>query len=467
MFLKNSVCVNMRIISLCLNPLLVVCSSLRGNEGTHEELNSSGVSTVAESKIQEEDPDIELGQQFSTTTEEIADDNTTVASELTHEGGNSSGVSTAGESKIQEEDPDIELGQQFSTTTDEIADDNTTVASELEQKSDLQIGAEESQNTQTFVTHDGESIVYRIWEPVGSDPKAVVYIVHGMAEHSGRYDPFARQMVEQLGVRVISPDQRGHGLTSTKQGRDDEKLGEFRKGSNAQHKNAISLMGHDINELIYGTYQDLPVIVFGHSMGSVVARTALRIAEPRMGGIVKGLILSGVPTAPHWLELYPLHAVANIVKSTGLGHELVQRTFTHFKFDAPVRSRAKDPELPVNCFVSSDLEECKKFNEDPYTNHLVDAEILFSIVKTLAELEKATYFGPPSVDVLFVTGREDPVASFGTSARSDADRMIKAGHQVTELYLSRSRHEFLREKEPIRKEGTNQVIAWIRSKLDL
>ena len=288
-----------------------------------------------------------------------------------------------------------------------------------------------------------------------------------MAEHSGRYDAFAQRIVNELGVQVIAPDQRGHGLTSTNMGTEDHKLGEFRKGESAAHPNAISLMGSDINELISATHDGLPVIVFGHSMGSVVARTALQLADPKMGEIVKGLVLSGVPTAPHWLEMYPLRVVADLVKSTGVGHEIVQRTFTRFKFDQPVRKRTNNKDLPVNCFVSSDLEECKIFNEDPYTNHLVDAEILFSIATTLADLEKATYFGPPSIDVLFVTGREDPVASFGATAREDAERMMKAGHQVTEIYLSRSRHEFLRETPATREEGIGLVIAWMKTKLNL
>jgi len=319
----------------------------------------------------------------------------------------------------------------------------------------------------SFKTDDDESIVFRSWEPKNGDPKAVVYIVHGMAEHSGRYSAFAQQLVEVLDVKVIAPDQRGHGLTSTLMGTAEHDLGRFRKSQSSATSNAISIMGNDISALIFATHKGLPVIVFGHSMGSVVARTALQQADPKIGQFVKGLVLSGVPRAPHWLEMYPLSMLANLVKTIGLGHEFAQRTFTHYKLDVPTRKKANMQDLPVNCFVSSDLEECEIFNKDPYTNHLVDLEILFSFATTLAELEKATYFGPNSIDVLFITGREDPVAAFGATARDDADRMIKAGHQVTEIFLSRSRHEFLHEQPPTRKEGTAQVIAWIRTKLDL
>lgn len=320
--------------------------------------------------------------------------------------------------------------------------------------------------TSGFVTNDGERIAFRRWNP-DVEPRAVVYIVHGMAEHSGRYDPFARELVSSLGVRVIALDQRGHGLTSTHGGTMEDRLGQFRKGEKVPHPNAITIMGHDVCDLILATHEGLPVILFGHSMGSVVARTALIVANDEVSRIVKGLILSGVPSAPHWLEMYPLHALAAVVKSTGLGHALVQRTFTKLKFDFPVKQKTKDMTLPENCFVSSDPAECELFNSDPYTNHLVDPEILFSIVVTLADLEKTTYFGSPKIDVLFITGRDDAVAKFGDTARADADRMTKAGHQVTEIYFSGARHEVLRERAPVRRESTAQMVAWIRTKLDL
>jgi alpha-beta hydrolase superfamily lysophospholipase len=226
-------------------------------------------------------------------------------------------------------------------------------------------------------------------------------------------------------------------------------------------------MGQDVDELILATHDNLPVIIFGHSMGSVVARTALQVSDQILHPLIKGLVLSGVPATPHWTEKYMLHGVASLIQTTGLGHALVQRVFTQLKFDYPVRRKFRAVELPENCWISSDLEECKIFNEDPYTNHLVAPEILLSIVNTLIDLEKATYFGPKSVDVMLITGRDDPVASFGDAARAAADRMSKAGHRVTEVYVGGARHEILRETASLRQEGVGQVIAWIRTKLGL
>ena len=308
-----------------------------------------------------------------------------------------------------------------------------------------------------FVATDGVTLAYRSWP--AEKPRGMMYVVHGMAEHSGRYADFAVELARDLGLTVIGIDQRAHGLTA------GAALGVFAKGDH-HHSDAISVMGHDILELISVTNKNqLPVILFGHSMGSVIARSAMKQAGSGIAKLIKGLVLSGVPTGPHWRELYPVRMAGEVVKRTGVGHDLIQRAYTKLWFDQPVRTKLSDGSLPDNCFVSSDPEECRIFTRDPLTNHLVDPEILVSVALNLRELERATSFGSRDIPVLFVTGRDDPVARFGATARADADRMIKAGHHVSEIYLSGARHEFLHEKERVRREGVGLVKAWIFSQL--
>ncbi|MDQ0338777.1 alpha-beta hydrolase superfamily lysophospholipase [Caldalkalibacillus uzonensis] len=74
-----------------------------------------------------------------------------------------------------------------------------------------------SANTFTFITQDGVEIVARRWAPDQVQPKAVVQIAHGMAEHIQRYDNFARHLVKHH-FAVYGNDHRGHGLTGQKMG---------------------------------------------------------------------------------------------------------------------------------------------------------------------------------------------------------------------------------------------------------
>ncbi|MBQ7164546.1 MAG: alpha/beta hydrolase, partial [Clostridia bacterium] len=62
-----------------------------------------------------------------------------------------------------------------------------------------------------FTSFDGKKISVREWNEVSS-PKGVIQISHGMAEHSGRYDIFAREM-NARGYIVFADDHRAHGLT--------------------------------------------------------------------------------------------------------------------------------------------------------------------------------------------------------------------------------------------------------------
>ena len=62
-----------------------------------------------------------------------------------------------------------------------------------------------------FKSFDGKEIFVREWLDV-KEPKAVVQIVHGMTEHSERYDAFAR-FLNGRGYAVVADDHRGHGYT--------------------------------------------------------------------------------------------------------------------------------------------------------------------------------------------------------------------------------------------------------------
>ena len=58
---------------------------------------------------------------------------------------------------------------------------------------------------------DGARLFLRRWRT--ASPKAIVHIVHGMAEHSLRYDRLARRLGQE-GIEVWAADQRGHGETA-------------------------------------------------------------------------------------------------------------------------------------------------------------------------------------------------------------------------------------------------------------
>jgi alpha-beta hydrolase superfamily lysophospholipase len=297
-----------------------------------------------------------------------------------------------------------------------------------------------------------------------------MYIVHGMSEHSSRYHSFATDIATRLKINVIGNDHRGHGMTSCPDGLLTN-LGVFEKRSAAESMDPLTVMAHDTLNVISSREmdRDLPIILFGHSMGSIVARLILRHADRSIQTQVRSVILSGVPTPVSGYEYYPLMGIGRAIKlARGIGHEFVQKNFVTGKFDKSVVEKT-GIDLGLNGFVSSDPQSVHAYNADPFCGHLVDVDILMSIAKNLGLLKDAKKFFEPLGDLklkfLLISGRHDPVCEFGKTAASVAAQMALIGHSVTELYLSNCRHEFLNEITDIRDAGVNQIVAWLGTSL--
>ena len=102
------------------------------------------------------------------------------------------------------------------------------------------------------------------WMPEG-EPKAVFQIVHGIAEVAERYDAFA-QVLAQRGFVVVADDHMGHG-ESVGEG---DTNGYFTGGWFSAVADSYHLL-----ELTKAEFPNLPYVLFGHSMGSFMARTIL------------------------------------------------------------------------------------------------------------------------------------------------------------------------------------------------
>ena len=106
--------------------------------------------------------------------------------------------------------------------------------------------------TAQVMVGDGIGLMVRHW--TCSEPKADVLILHGLGEHSGRYEHVGDFLVD-AGYEVTSFDLRGHGAS----GGDRVDIGAF-----AEFLDDVELM-------VAETRTDRPLIVYGHSMGGLIA----------------------------------------------------------------------------------------------------------------------------------------------------------------------------------------------------
>jgi alpha-beta hydrolase superfamily lysophospholipase len=111
----------------------------------------------------------------------------------------------------------------------------------------------------TFTASDGENIAVQDWPwPQAGTPRGMVLIVHGLGEHAGRYDPLAKRLT-QWGFAVRSYDQYGHGESDGVRG-----------GLPTTNR-----LLDDLTDLVESSYRragpGVPLVLFGHSMGGLVA----------------------------------------------------------------------------------------------------------------------------------------------------------------------------------------------------
>lgn len=126
----------------------------------------------------------------------------------------------------------------------------------------------------TYLTHDGLKLFLQAWIP--ETPKASLFLVHGLGEHSGRYAPLVDRLIKE-GIAVFTFDGRGHGKSVS------VKPDAFFESYEDYLKDVDALFGK-----VQSYFPDLPVFLYGHSMGGgLVAAFAIR-NRPK----VKGVILS-------------------------------------------------------------------------------------------------------------------------------------------------------------------------------
>jgi alpha-beta hydrolase superfamily lysophospholipase len=122
-----------------------------------------------------------------------------------------------------------------------------------------------------LLSKDGTPLHGIIW--TCPNPKAIICIVHGLGEHSGRYSHVAEHFTSN-DVAVFAYDQRGHGLSGGKRG----------------HTPSYDILLDDVEELLKEarvTHNDLPIFLYGHSFGgNVVTNYALIRSTNELCGLI-------------------------------------------------------------------------------------------------------------------------------------------------------------------------------------
>ncbi len=295
---------------------------------------------------------------------------------------------------------------------------------------------------------DGTSLHTYRWLPDGP-PRAVVQIVHGMAEHAARYERFAEALTG-AGYAVYAHDQRGHGQTAAEA---DHGIFAERDGWSV-----VIADVRTVTEFAQAEHPGLPVVLFGHSMGSFVSRAYTALHGARLAG----LVLSGTGGNPG-----PLAAVGKAVAGVqarvrGRRHQsglMTKLTFGQYN------ARFKPARTEFD-WLSRDEAEVDAYIADPLCGNVFSAAFYADLLGGLQQINRSAAFAavPRDLPVLVFSGSADPVGAGGKGVREVAEAYRSAGvSDVTMRLYPDARHELLNETN--RDEVTADILAWLDERL--
>ncbi len=295
---------------------------------------------------------------------------------------------------------------------------------------------------------DGEKVSCYRW--LIESPRAVVHIAHGMGEHARRYDRLA-EALNAAGFSVYANDHRGHGETGAGQ------LGHM----GGDGWNRVVADAYELNRRISGTHPDLPRVLLGHSMGSMISQLYIT----RHGASIDALVLSGTPGFRRGFASV-LGRVVAAVERRRLGPEASSEVMQKLLFgDANKPFDAPD----ANGFewLSRDAAEVQKYVDDDAcgfvltTGSLVDMFAASDVVQRPDVLAKI----PKALPVYVMSGTADPVHR----ERKGVQTMLQAFYDqglgdITVKWYDEGRHEMFNETN--RDEVTADLVEWLNAKVN-
>ncbi len=288
------------------------------------------------------------------------------------------------------------------------------------------------------------NIYARSWAPEDKDDvKAIFQIAHGMAEHGERYEDFAEELCEH-GYAVFINDHVGHGKSVAR----DDDLGYF--GEKDGWMDFITDC-RSLTDIAREEYPEKPVIFFGHSMGSFIARSYTAKYND-----IKAAIYCGT-SGKNPASGIAIKLASFIAKSKGSRHK---SEFINKVAFGTYNSKIKDAKTPFD-WLSRDEEQVEKYMEDKYCGFLFTAVGYRDLFSLLHSVSGKDWYKQLSTDlpILVVSGDMDPVGDYAKGIEQVVEDLKDTGHNVTLKLFENARHEILNE---IDNDDVEEYIAeWV------
>lgn len=290
---------------------------------------------------------------------------------------------------------------------------------------------------------DGQDVFLKKWMHDKSEPRAIIQIAHGLAEHSGRYQAFASFLLSH-DYFVYANDHRGHGRTGENMG----PMGYY-ADTNGFERAVEDLKS--INDQIHHDYPDVPVFMLGHSMGSFLTRRFIQ----QYSGLVNGAIISGTGAGKGLIgKIGRLIAKWEIKKHGAKAESPLLDKLSFGRFNKGLTG-------PGN-WLSRDPESVRAYQDDAYCGFISTSGLYYDLLSGIEQIHKSSEIRKTekNLPLLFISGAEDPVGKKGKGVKRVVDSYRKAGSKMLDLKLyPNARHEMLFELN--REEVMTDILTWL------
>jgi len=275
--------------------------------------------------------------------------------------------------------------------------------------------------TGSFTGKGGIEIFFQKW--IAEKAKAVVILVHGLGEHSGRYENLLKSFADKK-ISVFAIDHRGHGKSDGKKG----------------HIDSFMDYVYDLKlflEFIKEENKGLPVIVYGHSLGGVIAaKYAMTYPDDLSMLVISSPGFAPAFKVPAW--------------KTGLA------SF----FSSRISSLTFPNGLKV-ADISHDADAVAAYENDPLVHNKVTARFVVEFIR--AGQECMSNAGSIKKPLLVFHGKEDHIADYKASEQfyNAASSVVKKLFIFDGLY-----HETINETTAEREKVLSDVTGWILKNID-
>ena len=262
---------------------------------------------------------------------------------------------------------------------------------------------------------DGTSLLIRHWPVAGGEPWATMLLVHGLAEHSGRYEHVGAQLAE-AGIDTFACDQRGFGAS----------------GGPRASIDRWSQYHDDLEERLVALRSiapGRPVVLFGHSLGGLIS-----LGYVLDGRVRPDLLVLSAPAIGAKIPLWQRLLVGSL-RRVAPGMLLANRL---------------DPND-----LSSDPEVQERYVSDPLNQH--KSTVRFAHAAFGEQRRVAAAVDRLSLPTLVVHGELDRLVPTHSSAA------LEGRPGVTRRVYPETRHEL--HNEPVGPREVDDIVGWVRDRV--